>query len=327
MCAACRFADLHSSVIMLLFDTAPGCSGETGGCVMPRNYAQRSILATLRNNLIAAGLLIVGVPGLAGSALALSELQQDEMQLPDEAETTGDEADTIERRDLPPPGSTKPAEPQSDEPGEQETIQPDADADDAPPAELPHAQRRAITVPLPDPVVIPRDPQPQQPAETSDDEGPLPEIFYDLSLLPEPVQRMRELIVEACLSGDIERLRPLISTGKTATQLSFGDLSGDPIAFLRELSGDAEGHEILAILYEVFSAGYVHLDEGTSEEIYVWPYFFAVPLDSLTGRQRVELFKIVTAGDYEDMKSFGAYIFYRAGISPEGQWLFFVAGD
>jgi hypothetical protein len=61
--------------------------------------------------------------------------------------------------------------------------------------------------------------------------------------------------------------------------------------------------------------------------MYVWPYFFAVPLDALTGRQRVELFKIVTAGDYEDMKNYGAYIFYRAGISPEGRWLFFVAGD
>ena len=37
--------------------------------------------------------------------------------------------------------------------------------------------------------------------------------------------------------------------------------------------------------------------------MYVWPYFFAVPLDRLTPRQRVELFKIVTAGDYEDMKT------------------------
>ncbi|KAB2863904.1 MAG: hypothetical protein F9K43_18520, partial [Bauldia sp.] len=94
-----------------------------------------------------------------------------------------------------------------------------------------------------------------------------------------------------------------------------------------ELSGDEQGHEILAILYEVLSAGYVKLAEGTPEEMYVWPYFFAVPLDALTAPQRVELFKIVTAGDYEDMKNYGAYIFYRTGISPEGRWLFFVAGD
>lgn len=297
---------------------------------MLKCYAQRSIFEALRNSLIAGGLIITGVSALPGNALALSELQQDEMQSPDDAQTNNNEADTIERHDLPPPGETEPTEPQPDEPGEQgepEASPAETDADIADPAEPPHAQRRAITVPLPDPVVIPRDPQPQQLDEESDNEGPAPEIFYDLSLLPEPVQRMRNMIAEACLSGDIERLRPLISTGKSGTQLSFGDVSGDPVAFLRGLSGDEEGHEILAILYEILSAGYVRLDAGTPEEMYVWPYFFAVPLDSLTGRQRVELFKIVTAGDYEDMKSFGAYIFYRAGISPEGQWLFFVAGD
>ena len=34
-----------------------------------------------------------------------------------------------------------------------------------------------------------------------------------------------------------------------------------------------------------------------------------------------------TGGDYEDMKNFGAYIFYRAGITPDGRWRFFVSGD
>ena len=92
-------------------------------------------------------------------------------------------------------------------------------------------------------------------------------------------------------------------------------------------TGDEGGQEILAILEEVLEAGYVHLDAGTPSELYVWPYFFAVPLERLTPAQRVELFKIVTAGDYDDMKSYGAYIFYRVGINPEGRWQFFVAGD
>ena len=33
------------------------------------------------------------------------------------------------------------------------------------------------------------------------------------------------------------------------------------------------------------------------------------------------------SGDYDDMKSYGAYIFYRVGITPDGHWQFFVAGD
>jgi hypothetical protein len=158
-------------------------------------------------------------------------------------------------------------------------------------------------------------------------EAALPEVLYDLGLLPEPTRRMHRLILEACRSGDIERLRPLIGPGDSGTQLSFGGGVDDPIAFLKELSGDEEGHEILAILLEVLSAGYVHLELGTSSELYVWPYFFAVPLDRLTGPQRVELFTLVTAGDYEEMKTYGAYIFYRAGITPDGRWAFFVAGD
>ena len=162
---------------------------------------------------------------------------------------------------------------------------------------------------------------------SADPDAPLPEVVYDLSKLPEPVRRMHDLIVEACVSGDIEKLRPLIGQGDTMTQLSLGDIEGDPIAFLKGLSGDTEGQEILAIMEEVLNAGYVHLDAGTPQELYVWPYFFALPLDKLDAKQRVELFKIVTASDYDDMKQFGAYIFYRVGITPAGQWTFFVAGD
>lgn len=155
----------------------------------------------------------------------------------------------------------------------------------------------------------------------------LPEIQRDLSVLPFPTRRMHELILEATLEGDIEKLRALIGAGDSATQLSLGEIEGDPIDYLKEQSGDAQGHELLAILEEVLQAGFVHLDPGTENELFVWPYFFAFPLDKLDDRQRVELFRIVTFGDYQDMRDFGGYIFYRVGISPTGRWQFFVAGD
>lgn len=193
------------------------------------------------------------------------------------------------------------------------------------------------TVPLPAPLPNPgntgAEPSAAEPAPVPDGGTPaeepaaIPEIQYDLSLLPEPVRQLRERILEACRTGDIEALRPMLVPGEEGTLLSFGGVGSDPIQFLKELSGDGEGHEILAILAEVLEAGYVHLEQGTDGEIYVWPYFFAVPLDSLTAPQRVELFRLVTAGDYEDMKNYGAYIFYRVGIMPDGKWAFFVAGD
>jgi hypothetical protein len=160
-----------------------------------------------------------------------------------------------------------------------------------------------------------------------DPNAPLPEIQYDLSKLPEPVRKMHDALVAACKSGDVEKLRPLLSTGNEATQLTLGEMDGDPIKFLHDQAGDQGGQEILAIMEEILDAGYVHLDAGKPQELYVWPYFFAIPLDKLNAPQRVELFRIITAGDYEDMKSIGAYVFYRLGITPEGKWAFFVAGD
>ncbi len=159
------------------------------------------------------------------------------------------------------------------------------------------------------------------------DAADTPEIQRDLSALPFPVRRMRELILEAADAADIESLRRLIGVGDSATMLSLGGFDGDPIEFLKTESGDEHGHELLAILREVLNAGFVHMDKGTENEIFVWPYFFAIPLDKLTPQQRVELFTIVTYGDYQDMNEFGAYIFYRVGITPNGRWRFFVAGD
>lgn len=153
------------------------------------------------------------------------------------------------------------------------------------------------------------------------------DILTDFTLLPEPAQRMRQLMLEAATTGDIENLRPLLGTGPTATQLSFGEIEADPIAYLRSISGDGEGQEILAILIDLLNTGFVRIDADDPNETYIWPYFAAVSLDGLTPPQKVDLLRIVTAGDVEDMKAYGGYNFYRVGISPDGEWRFFVAGD
>ena len=240
----------------------------------------------------------------ATSASALSEIKPDENAPPASS-------DEIQSVPLPPPVGT-PSSPEA-VPTEDDASPPAGDDEEAVPLEddSSPAGDESIQTDLPKP----------------DPNAPLPEVAYDVSKLPESVRRMRELLVEAAKSGDIEKLRPLIGMGTGATQLSFGDTPSDPIAFLKGVSGDDQGHEILAILEEVLQAGYVHLDAGEPEELYVWPYFFAVPLDRLTAPQRVELFRLVTAGDYEEMKAYGAYIFYRIGIAPDGRWAFFVAGD
>ena len=157
-------------------------------------------------------------------------------------------------------------------------------------------------------------------------DGPVPIVEYDFSKLPVPVARLRSQIMEAAATGDIEKLRPIIDANGEPPAFSFDEVD-DPIAYLKSTSGDDGGREILAVLTEVLEAGYVHADAGTKDEMYVWPYFALYPVDKLTPPQLVELFKLVYAGDYEDMKTYGTYLYYRVGIAPDGTWRYFISGD
>ncbi len=160
---------------------------------------------------------------------------------------------------------------------------------------------------------------------TATDQSPA-EIIRDLSTLPAPVKALREKLVEAAASGDIERLRPLIEGTPKPPQIMNNE-SDDPIDTLKNFSGDPEGQEILAIMLDLLATGAARIDAGTPDEAYVWPYFTGKPLSELTPPERVELLRIVTAGDLMGMEETGNYNFYRIGISPDGQWKFMAGGD
>jgi len=153
-----------------------------------------------------------------------------------------------------------------------------------------------------------------------------PQVLYNTSVLPKPVARMHSQLKEAAVNGDLNRLRMVLESNELPPTLSFGEI-GDPIDFLKESSGDGEGYEILAILADILDAGFLHVDPGTPQEMYVWPYFARYPLDGLTPDQKVELYRIITAGDFAEMQSFGAWNFYRVGVGPDGTLHYFVAGD
>ena len=164
-------------------------------------------------------------------------------------------------------------------------------------------------------------------AERSAAEGAaVPEIVRDLSRLPPRVARMRERILEAARTGDLDKLLIVMQSNETLPVFSFGN-EKYPVAFWKATYPASDGIEALAILISVLDAGFVRVHQGTRQEMYVWPYFAHVPLKQLTPEQKVELLKIATGADYKKMKEFGAYIFYRVGIAPDGTWHYFVAGD
>jgi hypothetical protein len=156
--------------------------------------------------------------------------------------------------------------------------------------------------------------------------GKLPDIVRDPARLPPAVARTRDRILSAARSGDLQKLYEVMKTGEKLPIFSFAE-DKDPVGFWKSNYPDSQGVEVLAILINVLETGFVHVDVGTAEEIYLWPYFARLPLKTLTPEQKVELFRIVTGADYKDMVEFGAYSFYRVGIGPDGTWHFFVAGD
>ncbi|SHL49716.1 hypothetical protein [Roseibium suaedae] len=154
----------------------------------------------------------------------------------------------------------------------------------------------------------------------------VPQVFYDRSSLPPLVARMHDQLMDAAKSGDMDKLRMVLESNEVPPTLSLTEI-GDPIEFLKGVSGDQDGLEVLAILADTLDAGFIHVDEGTPQEMYIWPYFARYPFASLTKEQKVEMFRLITATDFAEMEAYGVWLFYRVGIGKDGTLHYFVAGE
>lgn len=140
--------------------------------------------------------------------------------------------------------------------------------------------------------------------------------------LPEPVAETRRSIVAAATACDFDLLAEVAEAGATFTY-SFGD-SGDPAAHWRREEADGDPLRVLVELLNRPSGR----RSGGGEAQYVWPRAYAYDTwDEVQPDARAELEPIYGPEDFENFARFGSYSGYRAGISAEGDWLFYVAGD
>lgn len=139
--------------------------------------------------------------------------------------------------------------------------------------------------------------------------------------LPEPVAEMRDAIVAAATACDFDRLAELAKPG--AFTYSFGD-SGDPAAFWRRT--EAEG-EPLAALVHFLNRPFATRDVDDVTQ-YVWPRAYVYDSwEAVPAEDRDGLRPVYDAEDFERFDQFGSYTGYRVGITADGDWVFFVAGD
>ncbi len=149
------------------------------------------------------------------------------------------------------------------------------------------------------------------------------EILRDVRILPAEVNRTRQAILAAAMSGDIDSMRVPIEMNEIPPIVAREKVA-DPIAYWKTLSGDGEGREILAILVKLLRTGFVEKHAGTGDALYVWPYFAEIPTDALTPAQEVELLTLVSPSQFKAMKASGRYDHYRIGIAHDGTWHYFI---
>jgi hypothetical protein len=136
--------------------------------------------------------------------------------------------------------------------------------------------------------------------------------------LPGPVARTHAALLAAAEAGDYEALRALLPDD--GFRYTFGEeVAGGPIAYWRNLQ-DGMGGRPLEALAAVLRLPYV-LARG----LYVWPFAYTLTGDDeLTGHER-ELLE--TVGGAQLIVPGTGYLGWRAGIEPDGDWVFFIAGD
>ncbi len=151
-----------------------------------------------------------------------------------------------------------------------------------------------------------------------------PSAQRDVSALPAPVQDMRVAILRAASSGNLEEMRYVLERNEIMPVLSAGDKVDAPLKQWRTMSGDGEGLEIMAVLIEILTTGYV-VAQQPDTEMYIWPHFAVRGVSDLTPAEKVELYRLVSPAEAKRMAKEG-YDYYRLGIGADGTWHFFYRG-
>lgn len=142
--------------------------------------------------------------------------------------------------------------------------------------------------------------------------------------LPDEVRQVRRDIFTAAVACDYDALARLAQTGDRPFTYSFGG-GGDPAGHWRRL--ETEGNEPLRYLAEVLQRPY---GRRTVEGVvtYEWPSAFTFDdWADVPEADREALRPLYGDEDFSFYEQFGGYIGYRVGITADGEWLFFVAGD
>lgn len=150
----------------------------------------------------------------------------------------------------------------------------------------------------------------------------------DLAALPPRVAAMREKILEAVLTRDIEALRPAIEWNETPPIFARGEKPrgfSQTITFLKARSFDGRGEEVLALLKAIFEQPYVKVARGPATT-YVWPAFAMRQSPDPGPEQRLAMLRCVRFSNLGLTNDIRLPLIERLGIGADGTWHYFWSG-
>jgi hypothetical protein len=147
--------------------------------------------------------------------------------------------------------------------------------------------------------------------------------------LPGPVMEMRDAILAAVRTGNLDDLKPALQWNEMPPVVATGKVD-DPIAYWKSISGDGQGRDILAIIDILLAAGHAVLPVGRDVEnskLFVWPRFAEMDLSKLRPEDEVQLYRIHTPAEVKVMIAKKRWLGYRIAIGAEGTWHSFQKGE
>jgi hypothetical protein len=163
---------------------------------------------------------------------------------------------------------------------------------------------------------------PHHGAPTLDEPAANPAIRRDFNALPAAVQDMRLSILAAAASGDLNEIRIVLERNEIMPVLSATQRVADPLAHFKARSADGEGAQLMAMLIDILTVGFVVVPTRDNE-MYVWPHFAETGVQDLHVPELVELYRLAPPDRVAAMRAAGRYDHYRLGIGRDGTWHFF----
>jgi len=151
----------------------------------------------------------------------------------------------------------------------------------------------------------------------------------DLAVLPAPVARIRDKILAACETGDVEALRIPIDWNETRPLFAKSGAfkaGTDPIEILKTLSFDRKGRETIALIRAIFAQPFVKITRGPTT-LYEWPAYARHSQPPNNDDEARARWRCVRFADLMRSNAEGKPRATRIGIAADGVWHYFWSED